>query len=151
MMDPFRAAGLLGVLVLGSASPFLGGCATSRSPAHQPEATGVFVPRKGDEIVVAGHYVHTGTPVVLWTDPGGYDAYRVERRFSSWDEADWKTSQEKVNGLNTPNRYNLRQVGLSTNEVERLRGGGWDLATLQNVVDQFVLHFDVCGTSRQWW
>ncbi|MEI9866259.1 MAG: peptidoglycan recognition family protein [Limisphaerales bacterium] len=29
-----------------------------------------------------------------------------------------------------------------------MRGGGWDLPMLQSVVDQFVMHFDVCGTSR---
>ena len=31
---------------------------------------------------------------------------------------------------------------------ERVRGGGWDLPTLQDVVDQFVIHYDVCGTSQ---
>lgn len=118
------------------------GCAT----AHRP---GTLAPRKGDEIVVCGQYFHTGTPVVLWTDPGGYDAYRVERRFSPMEESDWKASQEKVKDLSTPNRYNQRRAGLGTNEIERLRGGGWDLPTLQGVVDQFVLHYDVCGTSRQ--
>jgi N-acetyl-anhydromuramyl-L-alanine amidase AmpD len=43
----------------------------------------------------------------------------------------------------------LRRAGLSNQEVERVRGGGWDLPTLQKVVDQFVLHYDACGTSRQ--
>ena len=38
---------------------------------------------------------------------------------------------------------------LSLDEFERIRGGGWDLPTLQRVVDQFVIHYDVCGTSRQ--
>src|SRR4051794_18814176 len=37
--------------------------------------------RRGDEIVVCGQLFHTTAPVVLWTDPGGYDAYRVDRRF----------------------------------------------------------------------
>src|SRR6187549_2950580 len=78
------------------------GCATATK-------VGSFVPRKGDEIVVAGKYVHTGASVVLWTDPGGYDAYRVERRFSSLNEADWSTSHEKVKDLGTPNRYNMRK------------------------------------------
>ena len=110
---------------------------------------GSFAPRTGDEIVAAGKYVHTGTPVVLWTDPGGYDAYRVERRFAPLDKSDWKTSSEEVQGLTTPNRYNTRKNGLTTNELERVRGGGWDLPTLQRVVDQFVLHYDVCGVSRQ--
>ncbi|MBP9899947.1 MAG: peptidoglycan recognition family protein [Verrucomicrobiota bacterium] len=110
---------------------------------------GAFTPRRGDEIVVAGHYIHTRTPVVLWTDPGGYDAYRVERRFAPFELSDWNNTQQEVKELTTPNRYNLRRAGLATNEIERVRGGGWDLPTLQRVVDQFVLHYDVCGTSRQ--
>ncbi|MGD0411615.1 MAG: hypothetical protein ABSC18_07900, partial [Verrucomicrobiota bacterium] len=37
---------------------------------------GKLLRRRGDEIVVAGQLFHTGTRVVLWTDPGGFDAYR---------------------------------------------------------------------------
>jgi N-acetyl-anhydromuramyl-L-alanine amidase AmpD len=110
---------------------------------------GAHAPRKGDEIVVAGQFFHTGTPVVLWMDPGGYDAYRVERRFSDFDESSWETSKVAVPALTTPNRYGLRKSVLADGEVERVRGGGWDLALLQDKVDQFVLHFDVSGTSRQ--
>jgi N-acetylmuramoyl-L-alanine amidase len=86
---------------------------------------------------------------VLWIDPGGYDAYRVERRFSPLEKSDWESSQAEVRELTSPNRYGLRRNGLTHEELERVRGGGWDLATLQRVVDQFVIHFDVCGTSRQ--
>ena len=111
--------------------------------------SGARLPRQGDEIVVAGQLFHTGTRVVLWTDPGGYDAYRVERRFAPLEQSDWKTSQEEVKYLETPNRYNLRKAGLTEEEIERVRGGGWDLPLLQRVVDQFVYHYDVCGTSRQ--
>jgi len=125
-----------------SAAALLSGCKTAPPP-------GTFAPRTGDEIVAAGQFVHTGTRVVLWMDPGGYDAYRVERRFSPLDKADWETSQAEVRGLGSPNRYNMRSSGLSSNEVEQVRGGGWDLPLLQRVVDQFVIHFDVCGTSRQ--
>ena len=110
---------------------------------------GTVEPRRGDEIVVAGQFVHTGTPVVLWMDPGGYDAYRVERRFSPLDKAGWEASQAEVKALNSPNRFNMRRSGLTDEEIERMRGGGWDLPTLQRVIDQFVIHFDVCGTSRQ--
>ncbi len=118
------------------------GCRTTSVP-------GSFVPRRGDEIVVAGRFVHTGTPVVLWMDPGGYDAYRVERRFAPLAEADWETSQAKVKALDTPNRYGLRREALTSNLVEQVRGGGWELGVLQSVVDQFVIHYDACGTSRQ--
>jgi N-acetylmuramoyl-L-alanine amidase len=110
---------------------------------------GAHVARTGDEIVVAGQWFHTGTPVVLWMDPGGYDAYRVERRFSPLDKSDWASSSAEVEELRTPNRYSLRREGLSEAQIERVRGGGWDLPLLQVIVDQFVIHFDVCGVSRQ--
>jgi N-acetylmuramoyl-L-alanine amidase len=103
--------------------------------------------RRGDEIMVCGQLVHTTAPVVLWTDPGGYDAYRVERRFVPRDEASWAASQGGA--LRTPNRYGLRQARLTPAQIERVRGGGWDLPLLQQVVDQFVIHFDAVGTSRR--
>src|SRR3989442_11406295 len=120
----------------------MAGCKTAPRP-------GAFEPRRGDEIMVAGQLVHTGTRVVLWTDPGGYDAYRVERRFAPLEKSDWENSHQEAKDLSSPNRYNMRKAGLSDEEIERVRGGGWDLPTLQKVVDQFVIHFDVCGGSRQ--
>ncbi|MBL9188018.1 MAG: N-acetylmuramoyl-L-alanine amidase [Opitutaceae bacterium] len=108
-----------------------------------------FLPRKGDEIVVAGQLFHTGTRVVTWMDPQGYDGYRVERRFSPEAESSWEKSKEAVKDLRNPARYNLRRDGLSPEEIERVRGGGWDLPLLQRTVDQFVLHYDVAGISKQ--
>jgi hypothetical protein len=120
--------------------------AFSPARAEDPVAPGTPLVRKGDEIVVAGQLFHTGTPVVLWTDPGGYDAYRVERRFGPIERAGWKESQE--DGLKSPARFGMRSRGLSPEEIERVRGGGWDLPLLQRMVDQFVIHYDVCGISR---
>jgi hypothetical protein len=119
------------------------------SACQTPPLPGTRAPRSGDEIIVAGQFFHTGTPVVTWLDPGGYDAYRVERRFSGLAEADWAASARAVKALETPNRYGLRRDRLTPEQVERVRGGGWDLGLLTNVVDQFVIHFDACGTSRQ--
>jgi N-acetylmuramoyl-L-alanine amidase len=104
--------------------------------------------RKGDEIVAAGKFFHTGTKVVLWMDPGGYDAYRVERRFSPIEESGWDDSHLKMGLHAKPNRYGIRDQNLTAEQLERVRGGGWDLPTLQSNVDQFVLHFDVAGISR---
>jgi len=109
---------------------------------------GEIEPRRGDEIVAAGQMFHTGTRVVLWMDPGGYDAYRVERRFAPIEKSDWSNSCAEVRTLRTPNRYGLRAGVLTPAQIEKVRGGGWDLPLLQSVVDQFVIHFDVCGTSR---
>lgn len=124
----------------------IGGCAGVRP--------GDPLVRQGDEIVVAGLLFHTGTKVVLWTDAGGYDAYRVERRFAPLDMSDWESTLKAWAARGdmkspTPNRYGMRAAGLSDADKERLRGGGWTLAELQDRVDQFVLHYDVCGTSRQ--
>ncbi|MEN9576727.1 MAG: hypothetical protein RL514_4582 [Verrucomicrobiota bacterium] len=110
---------------------------------------GALLKRQGDEIIVAGQLFHTGTRVVTWLDPSGYDAYRVERRFASFDQSSWETSKVAVAALTSPNRYGLRKDGLTAAQVERVRGGGWDLPLLREKVDQFVLHFDAAGTSRQ--
>jgi N-acetylmuramoyl-L-alanine amidase len=112
---------------------------------------GEKLPRLGDEIMVCGQLYHTTTRVVLWTDPGGYDAYRVERRFSPLPEAGWRATQAagQAPTPREPNRYGTRLKGLSNDEVERVRGGGWDLPLLEKVVDQFVIHFDARGTSKR--
>lgn len=137
-------------LVLLLVVVLLGGCQSR---------PGTELRRRGDEIMVCGRLFHTGAPVVLWTDPGGYDAYRTEKRFVPWERATWTppAPEKKADGPATPNRSSIRfatKVGqpdcpLSPDDFERIRGGGWDLPTLRRCVDQFVLHYDVCGTSRQ--
>jgi len=126
----------------------------TETPAARPQAaatplSGEIAARLGDEMIVAGKFVHTGTPVVLWMDPGGYDAYRIERRFSPIDEADWESSKASVKDLTSPNRFGLRRSVLTPEQIERVRGGGWELSLLQSVIDQFVIHFDSSGTSRE--
>lgn len=100
-------------------------------------------------MIVAGHLIHTGTRVVTWMDPGGYDAYRVERRFAPFTESNWERSKGVLPKDASPNRFGVRKEVLTTNELELVRGGGWPLPLLQKVVDQFVLHFDASGTSRR--
>ena len=113
-----------------------------------PPVPGDQLERQGDEIVVCGQLFHTTAPVVLWMDPGGYDAYRVERRFAPWEKSDWESSRNEVEFLTTPNRYGIRDADLTPQQLEKVRGGGWELGMLQQVVDQFVMHYDVCGTSQ---
>lgn len=94
-------------------------------------------PRHGDEIRAAGQPFRTGTPVVLWSDPDGYDAYRTQKRFTAEAEPDGKLRYRKV------------RSDLPAAIAERVAQSGWTLADLQQVVHLFVLHFDVAGTSRQ--
>lgn len=80
----------------------------------------------GDEIIVAGRRFHTGTRVVTWLEPGGYNAYR-----------------------GVPPLVPRPAAGaLSPQEIARVKDRGWDVPTLQKVVDQFVLHYDACGLSK---
>jgi N-acetylmuramoyl-L-alanine amidase len=110
----------------------------------QPKV-GERVPRVGDEIVVCGQLFHTTTKVVLWMDPGGFDAYRVGPRFG---DIDYKpTAEEREKSEVWSAHYNGRDRGLPKVERERWRGG-YDMPKLREVVDQFVIHYDVAGTSR---
>ena len=136
-----RLRGWLSLLIASLQLALLAGCTSPRP--------GAPLKRTGDEIIVAGQLFHTGTRVVTWLDPDGYDAYRTERRFAPFDQSSWETSKVAVAALKSPNRFGLRKDGLTEEQVERVRGGGWDLPLLQSRVDQFVLHFDAAGTSRQ--
>ncbi len=90
------------------------GCTATRR-ADKP---GAKLEREGDEIVIAGQYFHTGAPVVLWTDPGGFDAYRVERRFAPWavasfeetakEAAENKRRKRRGTEVDSPARYGIR-------------------------------------------
>ena len=99
--------------------------------------------RCGDEIVAAGQLFHTGTPVVLWLDPQGYDAYRCRRHFEPAEIMPVNPA-----AVDDPNRYG-RRGGLPAELQERIDREGWTLENLQAVVDQFVIHYDACGTSRE--
>jgi len=129
------------------------GLSVSGLGAEPQPKVGERLGRLGDEIVVCGQLFHTTTKVVLWTDPGGCDAYRVEPHFGPQHPAESraqavtkKTSNAAERGTQ---RYGVRTRGLTEEQIERVRSGGWDLPLLQKVVDQFVIHFDACGTSRQ--
>lgn len=78
----------------------------------------------GDEIIVAGRRFHTGTRVVTWLEPSGYNGY-----------------------VGVPPLL-VRRSALPAAQTEIIERNGWDLLSLQRVVDQFVLHYDACGTSR---
>ncbi|HWA86373.1 MAG TPA: N-acetylmuramoyl-L-alanine amidase, partial [Opitutus sp.] len=78
----------------------------------------------GDEIIVAGKRFHTGTRVITWQDPGGYNGYAGLPPFA------------------------LRHGVLSPGDEARVRQHGWTVPELQKAVDQFVLHYDVCGVSK---
>ena len=124
---------------------FLFGSLSVTARAEDPSRRWRTVAALGDEIVVCGQLYHTTAKVVLWTDPGGFDAYRVEPRFGPIDYK--PTAEEREKSEVWSARYNGRDRGLP--KAERERGaGGYDLPKLKDVVDQFVLHYDVAGTAK---
>lgn len=105
------------------------------------------LPRKGEEIIVAGKLYNIGTRVVTFLDEFGYDAYRTECRFTPWNESSYEVCVRKQPDPKPgPSRYNLRTTVPS--EIEAIRGGGWNLTLLQKYVNKFVLHYDVAGFSK---
>ncbi len=131
----WRLAGLMTLLVTAA----LPACVTTPRFGRPGEP----LVRAGDEIVVCGQLFHTGTPVVLWTDPGGYDAYRAECRFIPDQDKPSKPVSDSVL------RYNTYRRHLPDEVTAEIRATGWSLPLLQQYVDLFVIHYDVCGTSRR--
>ncbi|MBL8749582.1 MAG: N-acetylmuramoyl-L-alanine amidase [Planctomycetes bacterium] len=116
----------LGAMVAAFAAIFLLRCAAA------PDAT---VPERS--IVACGRALDIGTRVVSWLEADGYDAYRRGRHFTADEVPDGKLRYEPVRG------------GLPDAIAARARERGLSLADLQRAVHLFVIHFDVCGTSRQ--
>jgi N-acetyl-anhydromuramyl-L-alanine amidase AmpD len=107
------------------------GCRTI--PAH-PSVAG-----RGDEIIVAGQRIHTGTPVVTWLDPGGYDAYQTGALVAAGAPEPAGARAHPAG----PKRYGPRPFPSAD-----AAPAAWDLPRLQQVVDQLVLHYDTCGLSK---
>lgn len=83
----------------------------------------------GESILACGQKFAIGAPVVLWTDPGGFDAYKA---------GEAAVLEKTKDGKQKGRGYNSRS-GIDEKA---------NLEALREVVDQFVLHYDVCGTSK---
>src|SRR5687768_4513353 len=114
MKNNLRSIALLAVA-------FLIGCQGKSARPGQP------IERVGDEIIVCGQLFHTGAPVVLWLDPGRYDAYRIDKKFGP-------TTRRAIG----EHRYGPRMSPLTDAEVIEVRENGWTLHFLRKNVDQFV-------------
>ena len=83
---------------------------------------------RSDEIVAAGARFHVGAPVVLWSDPGGYDASVQGPVFAA-------------SGPAGPRYGPGRSWAADPASI--------GLAELRDHVDLLVLHYDICGISRE--
>ena len=131
-----------GLVALLAAAVALAACVSGgrRSGWERPAAGAAptdTAPGAGTSIVVGGRHVDVGAPVVLWFDPGGYSAYSRALRFP--DEAPDDPSWQAPTGL----RY---KPGRETERGKVTRRS--TSPEIAEVVDQLVLHYDVCGLAR---
>jgi N-acetyl-anhydromuramyl-L-alanine amidase AmpD len=97
-------------------------------------------------IIVLDQEYPTSAVVVSFRDEGGYDAHQETCAFSP----DQILPSRPSSGCNIPKRYSERGVsGLSESVAKAIAESGYDLERLRTRVDQVVLHFDVCGCSKQ--
>ena len=135
-----RAGFIVTALVSMAALASLSGCASNRCIFCNAYHPGTPLVRQGDEIMAAGQLFHTGTRVVLWFDPKGYDAYLAQPFFERVGRAATRPAKEAQHySQRNPKPSELR-ASVATQ--------GWTLENLQQHVDQFVIHYDVAGTSR---
>lgn len=85
-----------------------------------------------DTILAAGQPIRIGTRVVLFSEPGGYNAYVTPRYF----------------GPRVDRFYN-GQADLPRDQALAVSAEGYTLPQLQQVVDRFVIHYDAAGTSQR--
>ena len=108
----------------------------SKSLRLEPE-----IPPPGDSVIACEHSIHVGAPVVLWTVYPRYDGYPLV------------PDPKRREGGSGPALVTAYQPGRVAKDAD---GGSRvlvpescrDPAQLADAVDQLVLHFDACGTSR---
>jgi N-acetyl-anhydromuramyl-L-alanine amidase AmpD len=113
------------------------------------------------DIVICGQRVPIGAPVVLWNEPPFYDASKTGPRFAMAKpdaEAKLRFQPGRVRKHQNPDYKAPPKDGepdtrAPSERVELLEEvlvapESKDASALRDVVDQFVLHYDVCGLSR---
>ena len=89
-------------------------------------------------IIVCGQRVPVDAPVVLWTERPYYDAYSRTHRF-----------QPKAGRVLAEEGPRLLEGRAARGELPELAAGSDDLELLRQHVSQFVIHYDVCASSRR--
>jgi len=74
--------------------------------------------RAGDEISICGTLFHTTNPVILWTDSGGFDAYRPHHHL----EPGKKGPREHPDRVQ---RYDTIRKNLPSDVEARVATRGW--------------------------
>lgn len=114
-------------------------CGDSATPNPAPRD------EPGGHLIIAGVAIPTAAPVVNFLDEGGYDA-GVE---TCWFDRDRVLPTNPARGCNVPRRWSERStLGLKPAVAKAVDEGGWTRESLAAKIDQFVLHYDVAGTSR---
>ena len=118
--------------------------ASCGAPAAAPEPAAPV----GEAVVVCGQRFPIGAPVVLWTDPGGYDGTSPLPAFDREGDLDGDDGSAGERVAPGP-RYTPGRAARGEPGEVLVAPGSTDLQRLREVVDLFVVHYDACGTSRR--
>lgn len=98
----------------------------------------------GTSIVICGETVSIGTPVILWSDPVGFNAY-LETCFSVA-----QALPIEPEGRGRLQRYGTRApTRLDRKTAAAVQKNGWSRDALARQIHQFILHYDAVGTSTR--
>ena len=95
-----------------------------------PDPTAEPIPP--DAMLVAGRPVRTGTRIIRFNDPGGYNAYATPAFYGP-----------------RVDRFDNGRPDLPPADALRLAQQGYTPDELAPVIDQFVIHYDATGLSRR--
>ena len=96
-------------------------------------------------VIVCGQPVPCSARVINYTDPQGFDAHSERCAFREQILPTHATADTMV-----PRRYGVRSTaGMAEANAARVAQNGWSFPSLQQRVDQFVLHYDACHDSTQ--
>ena len=97
-------------------------------------------------VLVLDEAYPTAAPLVNYLEPEGYDGHLKTR----WFDRSIALPSKPARGCDVPERYGVRKLGgLATEIATQIEESGYDINLLRERVDQVVLHYDVCGCSRQ--
>ena len=88
------------------------------------------LPIPPDAMLVAGRPIPTGTRIVKFTEPGGYNAYATPAFYGP-----------------RVDRFDNGRPDTPPDDALRLARDGYSLEELSPVIDQFVIHYDATGLS----
>jgi N-acetyl-anhydromuramyl-L-alanine amidase AmpD len=107
------------------------------------------VAERHDAIIAAGQRFPTGTRVITWLEPDGYNAYGTPKALTEENAETGNVAASDSVQSTRAKHYGARRARAGMKPGMTPETGSPTWAMLRDSVDQFVIHYDACGTSRE--